>query len=325
MNDSVTTKFNISVKLNETEQPSRLSTDGWFFFSILASGMGSGLIILLLIASFQLERLRKGSHILLIHLMCVDLILCGVTFPISNITTYMGMRGSPIDIRCNVFMFLHLSALYAENWTSLALAISRFVALTLPYHYQYVISKRVLTFMFIMPWAIGLASNLAVYLEIGGKFVQQTVPFRVCVVAADESFGYRFIGVTAGTYLPIALIGVIYLTLGVRRLVKYLKGRQVSPMAGAVPVVERPHLRTIKSRHIIMAKMLTVTFLWHCLCFLPPPTLQSGFPWLVARYPVLIQLWLFKTLALCGYVVSPFILLALSSDHRSGMRSLLRF
>ncbi|OQV17400.1 hypothetical protein BV898_08503 [Hypsibius exemplaris] len=68
--------------------------------------------------------------------------------------------------------------------------------------------------------------------------------------------------------------------------------------------------------------MLVVTYLWHCLCFLPPPIILSMFHVFVDSHPTLVVLWLLKTIILCGYVISPVIFLSLNSDYQKGVKSL---
>ncbi|OQV17431.1 hypothetical protein BV898_08534 [Hypsibius exemplaris] len=59
---------------------------------------GSSLLLLLLVTSFRRRRLHSGSNILVMHLMLLDLIICGITYPLSMTMTYRGMRGTQVVI-----------------------------------------------------------------------------------------------------------------------------------------------------------------------------------------------------------------------------------
>ncbi|OQV17426.1 hypothetical protein BV898_08529 [Hypsibius exemplaris] len=166
---------------------------------------------------------------------------------------------------------------------------------------------------------MGLGVTLPVYFGIGGALIQTTVPFRACTPAPRPD-GYGIAWFTLGSYVPLASIGLSYLSLCGRWIIRKVQKRQRSPMQNEQ--AER-RIAAVKARQIRLAKMLIASYLWHCMCFLPPPILLSSSPWLLGRYPMLIQLWLVKTMPMWGYVVSPFIFLALSSDYQAGVRDLL--
>ncbi|OQV17427.1 hypothetical protein BV898_08530 [Hypsibius exemplaris] len=55
---------------------------------------------------------------------------------LSMTMTYRGMRGTQVDIDCHAFLYFHMSAIYAENWANLVLAINRLFAIALPFLYK---------------------------------------------------------------------------------------------------------------------------------------------------------------------------------------------
>ncbi|OQV17402.1 hypothetical protein BV898_08505 [Hypsibius exemplaris] len=296
----------------------------WFVFSILCSIIGTALLLLLLLASFRVKRLRSGSSILVVHLMLIELIICGVTFPIFLITTHTGLTGVHVQVNCQVFMYFFLTTIHTEYWASLVLAVNRFFALVLPHHHRKLLSKTGLIIMILIPWIVGLGVTLPLYFGIGGRFILRTSPFESCAFMSQTS-GYGIGLAFLGAYLPIGLIGLIYAVLGVRWLVGSFSKRFVAvQVVAAVGPAAAPSQGNVaaKTRRVLLLRMLVVTYLWHCLCFLPPPILISSFPGLVVSHPKLVSLWLFKTMLLCGYVVSPFIFLVLNVDYQKGVQNL---
>ncbi|OQV17425.1 hypothetical protein BV898_08528 [Hypsibius exemplaris] len=280
---------------------------------------GSSLLLLLLVTSFRRRRLHSGSNILVMHLMLLDLIICGITYPLSITITYRGMRGTQVDINCHAFLYFHMSVIFTENWANLVLAINRLFAIALPFLYKKITTIPGLIFMIVLPWVMGLGVTLPVYFGIGGALIQTIFPLRACTPAPRPD-GYGIAWITLGAYVPLASIGLTYLSLCGRWIIKKVQKRQISPMQN-----EQAERQTaaVKARQIRLAKMLIASYLWHCMCFLSPPILLPSFPWLLRRYPMLIQLWLLKTAPMWGYVASPFIFLALSSDYQTGVRDLL--
>ncbi|OQV17397.1 hypothetical protein BV898_08501 [Hypsibius exemplaris] len=292
---------------NRTEEQVGTTATAWFVFSITCCIIGTGLLMLLLLTSFHVKRLHSGSNVLVVHIMLIELIICGIGFPMTLITTYRSLTGFHVQINCNISELFFVTTINTEFWASLSLAINRFVALALPHSYQRIISKAVLTVMIFVPWVLGLSLNLPLYFGIGGRFFLQTVPFETCTTDLVPS-GYGNAWVALAIFLPIGLIGLIYVVLGMGWIARkfWRRNALVAPIA---PASRRGNI-AVNARRALLVRMLVVTYLWHCLCFLPPPILLSSFPWLVVRYPTLVVLWLLKTVLLCGYIVSPVSLLS---------------
>ncbi|OQV17401.1 hypothetical protein BV898_08504 [Hypsibius exemplaris] len=138
------TDSNASVRNNSTpqHQANNCKTDHdvngikWFVFSIICSLIGSRLLILLLITSCHVKRLRSGSDILLL----IKLIICGVTFSVILVTIYVGLSGNHLRVSCRAFMLFFMIMLHREYWASLALPINRIFALALPHHHRKLLS-----------------------------------------------------------------------------------------------------------------------------------------------------------------------------------------
>ncbi|OQV17404.1 hypothetical protein BV898_08507 [Hypsibius exemplaris] len=327
-NGSSGSAINSSTSVSAFELPSRTYVNGWLALSTVCTLMGSGCLLLLMATSFRRTRLHSGANVLVINLMVMELFICGISTPIQLITTYAGLTRGHIHIDCHLWMYCQISLVWAENWAATVLAVNRLFALALPHQYKALTSKPGLVTMVILPWLIGLGGNLPTFFGIGGNFILRLTPFETCTLGINPSgtsAGYGVAWVTLGTFLPMALIGGIYIFLGggwiVRHVLLNRKKNHVFPgQNGQAKPTGTPN----KARQIALAKMLVGSYIWHCLCFLPPPILISSFPWLAMRHPLLVQLWLNKTVNICGYMISPFIFLALSTDYQTGLKDLIR-
>ncbi|OQV23083.1 hypothetical protein BV898_03129 [Hypsibius exemplaris] len=327
-NGSMNATNNISSSPLHAIHVSKAAAVGWFGFSVICCFIGSTSLLLLLATSFHVKRLRTGSNLLVIHLVLIDLLNCGISFPINIITTYQaltidGHPSHPVRLDCRHFLYMTFTLIHAETWAGLALAINRFVALTQPHHYRRLTSKVGLTLLIAIPWLAGLGLNLPTYLELVElTFIFQNAPIERCTMGGLSS-GYGKILALINSFIPYGLMGVIYIVLGGTLLVKSFRLKIGNWLNGAQANEATTAARVARVRRGLLVKILIVTYLWHCLCFLPPPILLSSFPSLARRYVVFWQLWLVKTLALCGYMVTPFAFLALNADYRKGLKSLL--
>ncbi|OQV12349.1 hypothetical protein BV898_13377 [Hypsibius exemplaris] len=286
------------------------SLNGWFILSISISVGGATLLLLLIASSLVHEKLHKGSRVLVIHLMTMQLLICGIFYPILNISSYLAMRHIKVNLNCTLLLFLEIATMHAEKWASLGLAVNRFVSLICPRSYRLFTSKKVLIITVTLPWLIGLGDTLPVLFQIGGEF-GTSAPFGLCVLyAAVRNGTYGIVWTTIGVYLPICLTGVLYLTLFAR----------LSRRARVGPEERKPsgRARAKQTRQIALSKLLVASFVWYSICYLPGPIVLTQF---AAFYVRDVMLWL-RTLTLLGYAVSPVIFLCLSQEYRVGVRRL---
>ncbi|OQV16762.1 hypothetical protein BV898_09119 [Hypsibius exemplaris] len=297
---------------NATNIIQRVASDSWFIFTVLVSFSGSLLLVLLLLTSFRRRELRSGARVLIIHLMVMQLLICSVLSPVQTIATYETLLAHHIRLDCPPLQLLQIGTMYAENWASTLLAVNRYVAVVIPHHYQRMLTKQVLTLMITLPWLMGIGITAPLLFGIGGLFVW--APEAGICYPRSTGGPYGTVLVAVGAYTPLVLIGVCYMTLFVRIGV----GRR-SNMIGlawtASGGVANVRTRKARRRQISMTNMLVVMFLWHCLCFLPSPILSTTFPQ-VFTGNFMLQLWVTKTLVICGYAVSPVIFLAISLDYQ---------
>ena len=78
-----------------------------------------------------------------------------------------------------------------------------------------------------------------------------------------------------------------------------------SQLAANASHAQQRHLsRVRKRRHIAVAKMLVISFAWYAMCLMPSPIITTYFMrWYSGD--MMRQLWVAKTLTLCGYAASP--------------------
>ncbi|OQV15356.1 hypothetical protein BV898_10462 [Hypsibius exemplaris] len=296
----------------------RLTFNTWFGLSMGITLAGSGLLILLLVSAVRRENSRSGSRILLLHLMSTQLLLCGLLFPIHFITSYLALIRRNPTISCSSFAFIHTSTTFAQNWSQALIAVNRFVAIGLPHHYRSWVSRRTLAAMIVAPWVTGFAITLPVYFGIGGDFTMNKA-YGSCFAKVNGP--YLTVWFALGNYVPLALTGVLYISLFVK-----LAGRKRVISVHAVPAVgndeKGPRLTQTQRRHIAIARMLVVSVVCNGICLVPAPVITSFFPNVFARNGM-VQLWLVKTMVMCGYAASPVIFLIMSSDYQKEVRRVL--
>ncbi|OWA50889.1 hypothetical protein BV898_15392 [Hypsibius exemplaris] len=312
---------------NTTTAQDRVAIDGWFGFTSALGICGTGFLLLFLTVSTVNAKLRKGTGLLIVHLTALQLYLCAVSFTLANTDAYRALVPEipDLNLHCPSFMFSHMTAIQAESWASLLLACNRYVAVAVPHRYKEILSKKVVAGMMILPWIIAVAINLPVCFGIGWEFLID-YPLHYCLAVPVDGHVYAAVWPVLGRYLPIVLMGVAYCALflhtgmrnGVRR-------RLVDPVTTSSEAAVKAEVRTVKARarHMTLAKITAVSFLWHCLCFLPGPISQSAFPELYSSF-LMAQFWLLRTLDLCGYAANPVFYLALSADYQQATARLLR-
>ncbi|OQV12346.1 hypothetical protein BV898_13374 [Hypsibius exemplaris] len=301
--------------------PTELSVICWFSFTISVCVMGSCLLVLMLVSSLCNTRLYRGSKVLIMHLLVIQLCLCGVTFPLLNLNSlatltahYGGFR-----MQCSLFYLANVATIHAENWAALLLAVNRFVALALPHLYSDFVSRKSLCLMIFTPWLIGISNSIPIYFGHGVDISR--TPSGTCNIRTNGDLYGAVIWPAVGAYTPIALMGIIYFALFLRLvLARCICIKDHMHTAGSC---ECERMKRKRMRQVDLAKILVVSYVWHCMCFLPAPILLTLFPQLYAQF-VMLPEWTIGTLMPCGYAASPVIFLSLSSDYRIGLRYLMR-
>ena len=291
------------------------SVNGWFFFTMAVSFGGSILLILLLASSFKQTHPITGSRLLLVQLLSLELFLIGVSFPIQTMIAYNRLMEQPVYLDCSVFLLVHSSVIFTENWNIFVMALNRFIAIELPHYYRRTVSRWVGFSTLLTPWMIGVSFILPAYFGIGGEFL--FLPTSGACYQKANGNAYILVEFAMGFYVPIALTGLLYSIIFFR--LSFLRVRAprttVQPpriaieLAGRSGVLhvhpEEPELLNAgRAKRIAKAKMLLASFVWYCLCFVPGPIITASYQQLFRADPML-QLWLVKSLLICGYAGCP--------------------
>ncbi|OWA50173.1 hypothetical protein BV898_14698 [Hypsibius exemplaris] len=313
------TSLNTSIATTILPQFSRLSIRLWFGFSIACCIFGTTFLLILLSASTKRQQLRNGSHILLNHLMLMQLAICSVIFPIALIVSYLMLLQRSPYLNCPAFMLVYTTLFFSENWANVLIAVNRFVVIIIPHYYAKWATKPVLYGMIVVPWICGLGFSIPVYRGIGASFT--AAPDPVLGFCYPRSNGGPFIVVwfTFLNYVPITLTGFLYIAIFLKLAVtkQSIRGRInpqfiVGDVRAAVP----------RAKNIAIARMLVVSFFFNFITLVPGPIITAFFPLFAMKG--LVQMWVAKTLVLCGYVVSPVIFLTMSADYQKAVCKLAR-
>ena len=189
----------------------------WFSCHLAISIAASTLLLLLLASSFYQQNLHTGSHILIMHLMFIQLIICAVLSPIHAAVSHQTVIENAPRIDCHPFMLIYIVCYDAENWSTVLIAFNRFVALKLPHHYRKWLTKQALAATMFLPWLIAFSLTLPVYFGVGGDFILNT---KNGACSSKTSGPYLAFFLVASNYIPVALISLTYGTMLLHWLIK---------------------------------------------------------------------------------------------------------
>ncbi|OQV24159.1 hypothetical protein BV898_02109 [Hypsibius exemplaris] len=289
--------------INVSQKYDSHSVTAWFGAIVSVHLLGSILLALLIAASFHSKELLRGSCILIFHIMLIELLICAITNPLLNVTAYLHLNRQFAHVNCRALILLNATSQHALNWASLLLAVNRFVAIVHPHQYERWVSKVAVTSMIIIPWLVGLADTLPVYFGIGGDILLGSAG---CAFKTNIDEIYGTIWFVIGAYIPIGLMGVIYLTLGLRILASNRSRQRINRLIPVDAVSTMARVTAAQKRQLSFAKMLIGSSVWYLICFLPGPIIVSRFPHLYGiGNPPIMRLWISGLLALCGYAGCP--------------------
>ncbi|XP_055337910.1 rhodopsin-like [Paramacrobiotus metropolitanus] len=285
----------------------------WFGLTVSLSIISSFLCILL-IASIVLtqHKWRKGATVLIVHLLCLDLFACAVTFPAVTIDVFLMFNGRVLHSLCPLDAFLPIAVWYTNCWATALLALNRFVAILFPSFYRYLTTRRALMLTMLTSWLIGSSAYAPALFGVGARFVVRP-PYNLCTVVPFHDHAW-YAMVSVGLGVPVILEGTAYLVLFI-----VLTSRPAgvdSQAAGGERAKKR--LR----RKINVARMLCLSYLSCLVCYAVVPLLTGMFGVNAAGESMEIGL-LAVTLELFGYMIAPMVYLALNEEYRRGARRIL--
>ncbi|XP_055330402.1 allatostatin-A receptor-like [Paramacrobiotus metropolitanus] len=264
----------------------------WFTVTIVVGAIGAIFTCCLLMIMIVLNKFQTGSGIMIAHSQIVDFIICTILNIVQNATILQVQSGRFTPIDCRTVQFLQMLFVFVGNWSAVFLAANRFVAIVMPFYYKKVTTHWTLALSLLTAWAISLGCSLPMYLNFNVVLGMQ--PTGACGTLKITGPFFGIMGFVS-TYLPIALLGVLYITLFLlQKFSRFTERYRTEPS-------ERQ--RESHRRRIALAKVLFCSFLWYCLCMLPPPILINFYPD-VWRREFRLLMWT-RTLLMVGYAVNP--------------------
>ncbi|XP_055353544.1 rhodopsin-like [Paramacrobiotus metropolitanus] len=289
----------------------------WLTMQITIALTGALLIIFYLFAMHRLRKLTTGSGLLVAHALIIDLIFCLGGVPVIAIPVYLTQMQVHFEYSCMPVDFFLLFIMIAGNWTAVVLSINRWLAVVTPHHYARIATRRMSFLTLLFVWSVALGCSIPFLNTIPGM-VHGILPSGICGLIR-QSGPTTMILVVFGTYLPLVLMAIVYSSLFIYTRMQN-KFNKIENQANE----ERP-FRAFE-RRLRIAKALCLSFIWYCLCILPPPILTVFFAsWWVKD----IRMTLYtKTAQVLAYAASPVFFFAVGTEYRAvvkkGARDFLR-
>ncbi|XP_055335741.1 neuromedin-U receptor 2-like [Paramacrobiotus metropolitanus] len=268
----------------------------------------AALIVLLLMVMSRLHKLKTGSGLLVTHALLTDLSFCLVLNPVINIPIYLTQMRIPMTYHCILPDFLLPFHIYLGNWTAVALAVNRVIAIVFPHLYPHVSSQRFSVGVLLVVWSIAMSCTVPIFAVPG--MLHGQLPSGACGLLRLQGVTFTVVG-AIGSYLPIILLGIIYIGLFIYARVTKTHYRRNSA----------DRQRTIWQKRLAIAKALFLCFAWYTVCTLPPSVLAIfyGFWWNKE-----VRLLLFTRGAqIIGYSASPVFFFAMNADYRAALKNYL--
>ncbi|XP_055344033.1 orexin receptor type 2-like [Paramacrobiotus metropolitanus] len=309
----------------------------WCVLTFLLCAIGLILNILLVSAIIVSPALRHGSGVLIAHSILLEVFLCAIAFPLVTASTYTPQFYVWSKPFCQYTMLLFYGVLWAENWADATIAINRFIAIFFPHGYKKTRTPTALAITILIGWIVPLCTVLVLFFEIGAVFQAciKSVTFfpancdRATFLNCPIAYGpWQACGArpTSSTYavitiintsVPIAIIGVIYITIFSTMFLRSLcSGRKTAPQ---ITVNRSQGTAGALRKRLKSARMLSISYIWYSICYLPAPIVASAAPVAYGSQP-LISLFL-RLLLVCSGTTSPMIYLAMNDGYRRSTKS----
>ncbi|OQV22584.1 hypothetical protein BV898_03409 [Hypsibius exemplaris] len=293
----------------------------WGTVTLSLSFLGAVNNLLVLLVTWPDAGSKFGLNLLIFHFVAVNLFMCLMGIPISVILILLKRDGYfiPPNI-CNFFQAVYGLGATLVNWSDSMLAVNRCLALFIPHHYRSLTNKAATLAVLIFMWAIGLAGMLPMSFGVGGQLLLSDLG-QCGTFPAVGRLGMFLMSLVS--YFPFSVTGTGALLILLKmsgmarhRVVSHVGASANNGGAGAV------RGRKVILRHLKMAKILLLTFLWSAFCNMPWGVTVVVFPWLYRQNPVEI-LWL-RTCFTCQYGFTPCILLLGNAEWRGKLMRIMK-
>ncbi|XP_055357789.1 galanin receptor 2a-like [Paramacrobiotus metropolitanus] len=287
----------------------------WCIANLFLCAFGALLCFLLIVVIMSDKTARIGSGCLIAHLLVIDLMMCAIHLPINTIWVFATEIFAGLMDHCAVVFMTFQTTAYAGSWVALFLALNRFTAIILPLKYGAWSTNNTLAKMTISSWFMAFLCTVPFCFGIGGT-ITTVPPWSACGVRKAGSNVVFTLSKVTGMYAPLIIVCVIYIAmfswLAVRRT-NVVRLRSVETILTEEFVKQR---RTCR-RRLIISKMLFVSSVWQCACYLPYMIISSNSQ-MATQMPVLDLI--LRSVFHTGYATNPLIFLLMSDNYWKGLR-----
>ncbi|OQV22019.1 hypothetical protein BV898_04229 [Hypsibius exemplaris] len=246
----------------------------WMVFNSIICVSGSLLNLAILITLITLTKvIYSAIRIQMAHLIVIDLVQCMVTIPLDILVSFYPWLLTSLECALTRLPFLMIEC--SANWATLSVAANRFIALVFPTYYrQMCLNKWFNAAAIVVPWVIGFLL-ISPYLDGYGGYYAMDPPWYRCLFYSKGRFPQGNT-IYLGFVMPMTILGVLYVSMGLKMVVPRVWNRQVVDLA-----VITPSLSHRLEKRLDLARMLFVAAFFYILLYLPNPVLGWFLPLVV--------------------------------------------
>ncbi|XP_055350325.1 5-hydroxytryptamine receptor 7-like [Paramacrobiotus metropolitanus] len=206
-------------------------------------------------------KLRTGSGILIAHQQLLHVLQTGVSNPFYIVVGWAVWLGgvSITGIDCTIAHFFCQVFICVETWSSVFLAVNRFVALIYPHQYRHISSNAAVAGFIVAAWCISAAIEIPALLGIGSYFGMRQ--FDCGYIRVTDHNIVAMHGVV-GIYFPLGLQAFLYAAILINHRQKDQGGR----------------VTRVQKKRFELFRLLFSSYLWYVACYLPFMVTIYGLP-----------------------------------------------
>ncbi|XP_055350324.1 uncharacterized protein LOC129596943 [Paramacrobiotus metropolitanus] len=239
--------------------------------------------------------LRTGSGILIAHQQLLNVLQTGIGNPFYIVVGWVVWLGgvSITGINCTAMHFFCQLFICVETWSSVFLAVNRFVAIIYPHQYRLISSNAAVAGFITASWCISAAIEIPALLGIGSYFGFRQ--FDCGYIRVTDHNMVVMHGVV-GIWFPLAVQALLYAAIVINHRQKE----------------EESRITMVQKKRFKLFRLLFGSYLWYVACYIPFMVTIYGFPrfWFADK----LRAGWFMVLQEIGYAGSPVFLLLMNKD-----------
>ncbi|XP_055349167.1 uncharacterized protein LOC129596037 [Paramacrobiotus metropolitanus] len=269
------------------------------------------MIVLLMMTMSKLRKLTTFSGRLILQSLTIDLAFCLIANPMINVPIYLTQIHREFIYHCIPASFALIVVIHAGSWTGMALSVNRFFAIVAPFWSKKFQSQRYAIIVPICVLCVAIGCNIPPLYSAG--LTHGRLQSGGCGWVHKDGATVSLIG-TIGTYLPLGVMFVIYSILFVVVELTKVSNRRQSMAGGDLPQ------NRMLQRRLRITKALCLSFIWYCICTLPPAILVMFY----AEWWNTEIRWLLctKTAQVLAYAASPVFFFAVNGQYRIQLKKI---